>query len=142
MKRCLVSCMLAVLLLSGCSRTGDIPDNLIWQAQTLQSQEDGRILAASDAWTASQELPLLDITAQVEDGAITLTDHTTGEVYSGVLTPMESAAPQTGIYTLEIGNSPVGYAVYGVTEYLSGEREATLYLTVEGKTLCFVAPLP
>src|SRR5699024_939501 len=114
----------------------------IWQAQTLQSQEDGRILAASDTWTASQELPLLDITAQVEDGAITLTDHTTGEVYSGVLTPMESAAPQTGIYTLAMGNSPVRYTVHGGTEDLVGERVATLYLTVDGKTLFFVAPLP
>ena len=109
MKRLIILCSLALLFLSGCGTSADgIPEGLSWRAQTLQSQEDGTILACAEDW-------------------------------SGSLTPMEDAGP--GIYTLAFPDVPEGYGVYGVTEYADGSRDATLYLTVEKRTLCLTAPL-
>ena len=56
-------CALALLLLAGCGAAPQgIPEGLTWTAQTLQSQEDGEILAAAEE-TAIQEVPRLDLTA-------------------------------------------------------------------------------
>ena len=134
-------CALALLLLAGCGAAPQgIPEGLTWTAQTLQSQEDGEILAAAEE-TAIQEVPRLDLTAQVEGGTITLTDHAAGETYTGTLAPAEDAAPNAQIYTLVFPDQPEGYGVYGVTEYADGSRDATLYLTINAQTLCLTAPL-
>ena len=53
----------------------------------------------------------------------------------------KDAATNDEIYALSFQDSPEGYAVYGVTEYSGGGREATLYLTVDGQTLRLTAPL-
>ena len=113
--RVLVSA-LTLLLLTGCGASSGIgiPSGLEWRAQSLQSQEDGTILAAY----GQQDVPPLDVTAQVERGTVTLTDHASGEMYTG------------------------GYGVYGVTEYAGGGREATLYLVdPEAGSLRLTAPL-
>ena len=44
-------------------------------------------------------------------------------------------------YTLAFPGQPEGYGVYGVTEYADGNRDATLYLTINAQTLCLTAPL-
>ena len=134
-------CALALLLLAGCGAIPQgIPQGLTWTAQTLQSQEDGDILAAAEG-TAIQEVPRLDLTAQVESGTITLTDHAAGEAYTGTLSPAEDAAPNSQVYTLAFPDKTGGYGVYGVTEYADGSRDATLYLTINAQTLCLTAPL-
>ena len=141
MKKRLILPALALLLLAGCGASvSGIPEGLTWTAQTLQSQEDGEILAAAEE-TAIQEVPRLDLTAQVEGGTITLTDHTAGETYTGTLAPAQDAAPNAQIYTLVFPDQPEGYGVYGVTEYSDGSRDATLYLTINAQTLCLTAPL-
>ena len=83
--------------MGGASASG-IPEGLTWTAQTLQSQEDGDILAAAEG-TSYQDLPRLDLTAQVEDGTITLTDHAAGETCTGTLYPAEDADPNAQVYT-------------------------------------------
>ena len=134
-------CALALLLLAGCGAAPQgIPEGLTWTAQTLQSQETGAILAAAEK-TSIQDVPRLDLTAQVEGGTITLTDHASGETYTGTLSPAEDAAPNAQIYTLVFPDQPEGYGVYGVTEYSDGSRDATLYLTINAQTLCLTAPL-
>ena len=141
MKKRLILPALALLLLAGCGASvSGIPEGLTWTAQTLQSQEDGEILAAAEG-TSIQNVPLLNLTAQLDGGTITLTDHAAGEAYTGTLSPAENAAPNAQIYALSFPDSPEGYAVYGVTEYSGGGREATLYLTVDGQTLRLTAPL-
>lgn len=141
MKKRLILPALALLLLAGCGASvSGIPEGLIWTAQTLQSQEDGEILAAAEG-TSIQNVPLLNLTAQLDCGTITLTDHAAGETYTGTLSPAQDAAPNAQIYTLVFPDQPEGYAVYGVTEYSGGGREATLYLTVDGQTLRLTAPL-
>lgn len=142
MRKRLIGPALALLLLAGCgaSSVQGIPEGLTWTAQTLQSQENGGILAAVEG-TSIQDVPLLDLTAQVEGGTITLTDHTSGEVYEGTLSPAEDASPNSQVYTLSFPGRPEGYGVYGVTEYADGSRDATLYLTVEERTLRLTAPL-
>lgn len=134
-------CALALLLLAGCGAAPQgIPEGLTWTARTLQSQETGAILAAAEK-TSIQDVPRLDLTAQVEGGTITLTDHASGETYTGTLSPAEDAAPNAQIYTLAFPDQPEGYGVYGVTEYADGNRDATLYLTINAQTLCLTAPL-
>ena len=114
MRRLPLLLALALCLLTGCSSdAGGIPEGLTWTAQVLQSQEDGAILAAAS-----------------------------GETCTGSLAPRADAAPGSQIYTLRFPDWPEGHAVYGVTEYAGGGREATLYLTVEQRTLRLTAPLP
>ena len=87
MKKRLILPALALLLLAGCGASvSGIPEGLTWTAQTLQSQEDGEILAAAEG-TSIQNVPLLNLTAQLDGGTITLTDHAAGETYTGTLSP-------------------------------------------------------
>lgn len=141
MKKRLILPAMALLLLAGCGASvSGIPEGLTWTAQTLQSQEDGDILAAAEG-TSIQNVPSLDLTAQVEDGTITLTDHAAGETCTGTLYPAEDADPNAQVYTLAFPGQPEGYGVYGVTKYADGSRDATLYLTINAQTLCLTAPL-
>ena len=141
MKKRLILPALALLLLAGCGASvSGIPEGLTWTAQTLQSQEDGEILAAAEGSSFQGAAPL-DVTAQVEGDMVTLTDHAAGETYTGTLAPAEDAAPNAQIYTLVFPDQPEGYGVYGVTEYSDGSRDATLYLTINAQTLCLTAPL-
>ena len=141
MKKRLILPALALVFLAGCGASvSGIPEGLTWTAQTLQSQEDGDILAAAEG-TAILEVPRLDLTAQVESGTITLTDHAAGETCTGTLYPAEDAHPNAQVYTLAFPGQPEGYGVYGVTEYADGSRDATLYLTINAQTLCLTAPL-
>ena len=135
-------CAFALVLLAGCggASVSGILEGLTWTAQTLQSQENGDILAAAEG-TSIQNVPRLNLTARVEGGTITLTDHAAGETYTGTLAPAEDAAPNAQIYTLVFPDQPEGYGVYGVTEYADGSRDATLYLTINAQTLCLTAPL-
>lgn len=138
MKKYLLLSVLVLLFLTGCGASASgIPEGLDWRAQSLQSGENGAILAAYD----QQDVPPLDVTAQVEDNVVTLTDHTAGETYTGTLAPAQDAAPNAQIYTLVFPDQPEGYGVYGVTEYSDGSRDATLYLTINAQTLCLTAPL-
>ncbi len=138
MKKYLLLSVLVLLFLTGCGASASgIPEGLDWRAQSLQSGENGAILAAYD----QQDVPPLDVTAQVEDNVVTLTDHTAGETYTGTLSPAQDAAPNAQIYTLVFPDQPEGYGVYGVTEYADGSRDATLYLTINAQTLCLTAPL-
>ena len=142
MRRFILFCCPVLLLLAGCAISGaDIPEGLSWRAQTLTDQEDGTLLAAWGNWADAWDAPLLDVTAQVEEGTVTLTDHTGGGVYSCVLTPMEEAEPGTNVYALTLPDHPEGYAVYGVTKHADGKREATLYLVAADRCLCLTAPL-
>ena len=141
MKKRLILPALALVFLAGCGASvSGIPEGLTWTAQTLQSQEDGEILAAAEGSSFQGAAPL-DVTAQVEDNVVTLTDHTAGETYTGTLSPAQDAAPNAQIYTLVFPDQPEGYGVYGVTEYSDGSRDATLYLTINAQTLCLTAPL-
>lgn len=135
-------CAFALVLLAGCggASVSGIPEGLTWTAQTLQSQENGDILAAAEG-TSIQNVPRLNLTAQLEGETITLTDHAAGETYTGTLAPAEDATPNAQIYTLVFPDQPEGYGVYGVTEYADGSRDATLYLTINAQTLCLTAPL-
>ena len=141
MKKRLILPALALVFLAGCGASvSGIPEGLTWTAQTLQSQEDGEILAAAEG-TSFQGTAPLDVTAQVEDNVVTLTDHAAGETYTGTLYPAEDATPNSQVYTLAFPDQPEGYGVYGVTEYADGNRDATLYLTAGTQTLCLTAPL-
>ena len=139
-------CAFALVLLTGCGTSAQgIPEGLTWTAQTLQSQEDGEILAAAEG-TSIQNVPSLDVTAQVEGDMVTLTDHASGETYTGALFPAWWTDPEDQIYELIFHGDPQGKGVtvsYGITEYSNGSRDATLLLTLaeEKQVLRLTAPL-
>ena len=109
MRRLPLLLALALCLLTGCSSdAGGIPEGLTWTAQVLQSQEDGAILAAASGEDGNRAVPVLDITAQVEKGEVTLTDHASGETCTGSLAPRADAAPGSQIYTLRFPDPPPG----------------------------------
>ena len=141
MKKRLLLPALALLLLAGWGASvSGIPGGPARAGQTLQAQGGRESLAAAEGASFQGAAPL-DVTAQVEGDMVTLTDHAAGEAYTGTLSPAENAAPNAQIYALSFPDSPEGYAVYGVTEYSGGGREATFYLTVGGQTLRLTAPL-
>ena len=144
MKRLILFLTLIPALLAGCGSSGapDIPAGLTWRAQTLADSETGETLASWEDWTGLEDIPLLDVTAQVEDGTVTLTDQTTGETCTGTLAPDQDDTAKGVVCSLSFSGGVQGYATYGVTEYLDGSRDATLYLVAEGRTLYLTAPLP
>ena len=139
-------CAFALVLLTGCGTSAQgIPEGLTWTAQTLQSQEDGEILAAAEGSSFQGAAPL-DVTAQVEGDMVTLTDHASGETYTGALFPAWWTDPEDQIYELIFHGDPQGKGVtvlYGITEYSNGNRDATLLLTLaeEKRVLRLTAPL-
>ena len=143
MRRILLPVIFIVLLLAGCGPSvKEIPGGLTWTAQVLQSQEDGSILAAASGEDAGRAVPVLDITAQVEDGEVTLTDHASGETFLCTLGLMTDGLPADGNYALTLPDGTEGYAVYGITRYADGSREATLFLVAQGQSLRLTAPFP
>ena len=143
MRRILLPLIFIVLLLAGCGPSvKEIPGGLTWTAQVLQSQEDGSILAAASGEDAGRAVPVLDITAQVEDGEVTLTDHASGETFLCTLGLMTDGLPADGNYALTLPDGTEGYAVYGITRYADGSREATLFLVAQGQSLRLTAPFP
>lgn len=143
MRRILLPLIFTVLLLAGCGPSvKEIPGGLTWTAQVLQSQEDGSILAAASGEDAGRAVPVLDITAQVEDGEVTLTDHASGETFLCTLGLMTDGLPADGNYALTLPDGTEGYAVYGITRYADGSREATLFLVAQGQSLRLTAPFP
>ena len=111
-------CAFALVLLTGCGTSAQgIPEGLTWTAQTLQSQEDGEILAAAEGSSFQGAAPL-DVTAQVEGDMVTLTDHASGETYTGILFPAWWTDPDAQIYELIFHGDPQGKGVtvlYGIT---------------------------
>ena len=144
MRRFILTLAAALVLLAGCGSSGapDIPAGLTWRAQTLADSETGETLASWEGWTGLEDIPLLDVTAQVEDGTVILTDQTTGETCTGTLGPDQDDTAKGVVCSLSFSGGVQGYATYGVTEYLDGSRDATLYLVAEGRTLYLTAPLP
>ena len=141
MRRLLIFPLLTLLLLSGCSSSPlEMPDGLSWRAEMLL--EDDLLLAAAVDYPTRQNVPVLDVTAQIENGTITLTDHADGTTYEGTVTPSWNSTSTAAVYTLSLSSQPPGYAVYGFTEYQDGSQEGTLYLVSGGKTLYLTAPLP
>ena len=142
MKKRLILPALALVFLAGCGASvSGIPEGLTWTAQTLQSQEDGEILAAAEGSSFQGAAPL-DVTAQVEDGTIVLTDHSAGKTWSGNLGPGEPDGNGTLIFPLTFPDQSDCYAVYGITEYCDGHQDAALYLvSADGWSLQLSAPL-
>ena len=144
MRRFILTLAAALVLLAGCgsSDPSGIPAGLDWRAYTLADSETGETLASWEDWTGVEDIPLLDVTAQAEDGMVTLTDHTTGEVYTAALGPDQDDSAEGVVCSLSFPGDVQGYATYGITEYLDGSRDATLYLVADGRTLYLTAPLP
>ena len=143
MRRVVVLCTLTLSLLAGCAPNGtSIPAGLDWRAQALWEGDDPLPTAASDEIAGGEEIPPLDVTAQVEDGTIVLTDHSAGKTWSGNLGPGEPDGNGTLIFPLTFPDQSDCYAVYGITEYCDGHQDAALYLvSADGWSLQLSAPL-
>ena len=146
MRHLFACCALTVLLVAGCGSRTDtgsgIPAGLEWRAYTLADRETGEAEAKWEDGSAVQDVPILDVTAQVENGTVILTDHASGETYTGTLGPDEDDPAESAACSLSFPGHPQGYAVYGVTEYQDGSRDATLYLVAEQQVLYLTSPLP
>ncbi|MCD7886947.1 MAG: hypothetical protein LUG44_04940 [Clostridiales bacterium] len=112
-------------------------DQYEWTLNTVQSDNDGGevVACAADYLDSYPDAAEVDFSCAASEGAFALTDHASGQVYSG--TYAEGSASQDGIfYTVQIGDS-AGNATSALTKYADGGTAPTLVLSVDGYTMYF-----
>ncbi len=138
-----LSVMGGILLLflissAGCSQSSPLSlENHSWTFATLQSEEDGSIIACSDDKKPIYgDAKVMDLACQAEDGVLTLANTGTQEKWE-LSYRVNIHKPEAVIYDLSSADQS-GHATVGVTSYLSGDADYTLILSIDGYTLYFV----
>lgn len=137
MKR-ILAIVLACVLLTACGGTAPKYqlEGKTWQIVTVQSTEDGRMLAVGE--TMQQGYPdttLLALTCTAQNGKLLFSmDEQTWEG-SYTLQKSDDAA---AIYTITVGDES-GPAAVSSTTYQNGAAEQTLVLQLDGYSLYFTA---
>lgn len=139
---------LSTLLLfsfSGCGNISDAPsavsiDEYEWSFSTLQTGEDGAVIACSKQNKAAyKEAAELEMDCAAKDGILTLNHLTNGTIFQGTYR-QTGASGQTAMYEITFGEES-GTAASSVTIYSDGSETPTLVLTVGHYSLQFFAEL-
>ncbi|MCD8190495.1 MAG: hypothetical protein LUD78_09810 [Clostridiales bacterium] len=127
-----------LLSLSACgSSTQTTIDQYEWTLNTVQSDSDGGEVVACDvdylaSYPAAAEV---SFSCAAREGTLVLTDHASGQVYSGTYAE-DTANADSLLYTVQFDDS-TGNATSALTKYAGGGSAPTLVLSVDGYTMYF-----
>ncbi|MCD8353630.1 MAG: hypothetical protein LUC47_04900 [Clostridiales bacterium] len=127
--------MLSLTACGGASLTAI--DQYEWTLNTVQSDSDGGevVACAADYLDSYPDAAEVDFSCAASAGELTLTDHASGQVYSGVYAE-STATDDSLLYTVQFDNS-TGNATSALTKYADGGTAPTLVLSVDGYTMYF-----
>ncbi len=139
-KRLFCTLLTFVLLLSltACGNASQTAiDQYEWMLNTVQSDSDGGevVACAADFLEAYPDAAEVSFSCAASAGALTLTDHASGQVYSGTYAE-DTANADSLLYTVQFDDS-TGNATSALTKYAGGGSAPTLVLSVDGYTLYF-----
>lgn len=129
--------------LSACNADVVEIEDYEWKMRTVASNDieaaqapDELIIAVGEADELYSEAEIVDLTLIAKDGAITITDSTNGETYTGTYEVMQKT-PKGTDYELVI-DGVNGYATVAPTEYYDGSKIPTLPINIDGYSLYFI----
>ncbi len=139
-KRFLYTFLSLVILLSlvacgGASLTAI--DQYEWTLNTVQSDGDGGevVACAADYLDSYPDAAEVDFSCTASEGTFVLTDHASGQVYSGAYAE-GTATGDSLLYTVQFDDS-TGNATSALTKYADGGSAPTLVLSIDGYTMYF-----
>lgn len=147
MKRISLFLCLIALFLTGCSGETKVKDSApkvedyTWQMISIQSMEaEGQFVAIGpDREEVAEEVPELQLICAAGDGALSLSDETNGESYTGTYKLVE-AEQQTATYEVTVDGKE-GMAVVSFTTYHDDSKEPTFIMSLGGYTINFLGAL-
>lgn len=147
MKRIRLFLCLIALLLTGCSGETKEKDSApkvedyTWQMASIQSMEaEGQFVAIGpDREEVAEEVPELQLICAAIDGALSLSDETNGESYTGTYKLVE-AEQQTATYEVTVDGKE-GMAVVSFTTYHDDSKEPTFIMSLGGYTINFLGAI-
>ncbi|MBQ8813276.1 MAG: hypothetical protein IJZ85_02090 [Lachnospiraceae bacterium] len=139
MKRILMTALLLTFLLTGCSKNA-VPkiDEYSWTMSTVQTTENnGQIVAhGPDNTYTPEDSVVIRMTCEAKGGVLTITDHTTGQTYTGTY-KTAGTIPESATYEITVDGAD-GMAVVAMTSYHNGEQTPTLVMSVGEWAISFV----
>ncbi len=130
---------IAILLsLSACGSSNQTTiDQCEWTLNTIQSDSDGGevVACAADYLDSYPDAAEVDFSCAAGEGTVVLTDHASGQVYSGTYAE-STATGDSLLYTVQFDDS-TGNATSALTKYADGGSAPTLVLSVDGYTMYF-----
>ncbi|MCC8074823.1 MAG: lactonase family protein [Clostridiales bacterium] len=135
---CMFLSLVILLSLSACGSSNQTTiDQCEWTLNTIQSDSDGgKVVACAVDYLASYPgAAEVDFSCAASEGAFVLTDHASGQVYSGTYTE-STATGDSLLYTVQFDDS-TGNATSALTKYADGGAAPTLVLSVDGYTMYF-----
>lgn len=138
MKKFIPWVLAAVLLLTGCGHTAEKYhiEGATWQIATVQSAEDGSILAVGESMQQGYpDATLLALTCTAQNGKLLFSMEE--QTWEGSYT-LQKSDDAAAIYTITVGDES-GPAAVSATTYQNGAAEQTLVLQLGGYSLYFTA---
>ncbi|MCD8050169.1 MAG: hypothetical protein LUE89_00620 [Clostridiales bacterium] len=128
--------LLSLVACGGASLTAI--DQYEWTLNTVQSDSDGGevVACAADYLASYPGATEVDFSCTASEGAFVLTDHASGQVYSGVYAE-STATGDSLLYTVQLDDS-TGNATSALTKYADGGSAPTLILSIDGYTMYFI----
>ncbi|MCD7838539.1 MAG: hypothetical protein LUG65_06475 [Clostridiales bacterium] len=140
MKRflCIVLTLAILLSLTACDSSSQTTiDQCEWTLNTIQSDSNGGevVACAADYVESYPNAAEVDFSCTASEGALTLTDYASGQVYSGTYAE-NTATGDSLLYTVQFDDN-TGNATSALTKYADGGSAPTLVLSVDGYTMYF-----
>ena len=99
---------------------------------------DEVVYVSADLSSEAPSAEVLDCTLKAKSGTLTVTDNTNGKTYTGSYEKRQSNKNATADHRIAFGKEK-GRILLSTTTLTSGERIATLTMTIDDYTLSFVA---
>ena len=139
MKRICFLVIILVMLLSGCCND-EVPiiDDYKWVIASVQSTEDGSVIACGEEMISSFETAKqVDIVCSADGGILTLCDIGNDNTFTGEYV-FEGGDSRSNIYKVTL-NGKSGTAVAAMTTYSDGSQRPTFIIDFQNHVLNFIA---